>query len=67
MEHEIRFFSCEACGGDGGWEELSNFVTDLHTGAPYSIWIDCPYCRKGLMETRVEPITLEDLDIMCGT
>jgi hypothetical protein len=48
-----RFLPCEDCGG-AGWVEDQYW----HGMVPCSN----PFCQDGLVETRVEPITQDDLN-----
>lgn len=57
--YERRLMVCEACGGDGGFEENCRSV-----GGYDSVrWVRCAACRsKGEVEVELLPVTADDME-----
>ena len=58
---DSRALTCEACGGDGGWDVESTF--NPFTGNIGYRSLECRACDGfGEIEIGLEPIEMEDLD-----
>lgn len=56
--------TCEACGGDGGWDAPTGYWSDIDGGL-ITRWSECRACDgKGTVTVHMRPIDLEDLDEM---
>jgi hypothetical protein len=59
--NDTRVMTCEACGGDGGFESRPYGYSHI-TGAPLTNWTECADCDgSGWAEVRVGLITLDDI------
>jgi hypothetical protein len=62
---EVRIITCEACGGDRGWD-VPYDIDRVHGGC-LTRWVECRYCDEhGEEEIEVEPITEDDLGVAFG-
>lgn len=62
---DTRIMPCPKCGGDKGFDVPHDI--DRNNGDMVCHWVECRYCGgEGDEEIELEPITMEDLDVMAG-